>query len=175
MAELCLNIMAEMYCLFCETGFETKLEHRLEHAGYTIISSLSERNVVRNGKTVKELRPLIPGYIFISREQEPDWNELRGMEHIFYPLRYADGGAQLRGDDLLFVRWLAKKRPAIGVSTAVQIGNYIKILDGPLKEYEGKITKINKRRKCAEVLINTEALVNKIWLSYELIEIKNMP
>ena len=171
MAELCLNIMAEMYCLFCETGFETKLEHRLEHSGYTIISSLSERNVVRNGKIVKELRPLIPGYIFISREQEPDWKELRGMAHIFYPLRYSDGGAQLRGGDLLFVRWL-KQHKAIGVSKAVQIGNYIKIVAGPLKEYEGKITKINKRRKCAEVLINTESIINKIWLSYELIERK---
>ena len=51
----------------------------------------------------------------------------------------------------------------------MEIGNKIKIMEGPLKEWEGQIVKINKRQKCACVKIDGDGLKNTIWLSYEII------
>lgn len=52
----------------------------------------------------------------------------------------------------------------------MEIGKKIKIMEGPLKELEGKIVKINKKQKCAGIKIDGEKINNIIWLSYEIIE-----
>jgi len=45
-------------------------------------------------------------------------------------------------------------------------------LDGPLKEREGAIIRLNRRQRCAEVLLATEGIRRTIWLSYEVMEVK---
>jgi transcriptional antiterminator NusG len=173
-AELCLKMNTErIYCVFCETGCEGKSEAFLQRLGNTVITSFSERTVFKKGKSVKELRPVIPGYVFFSNNREPEWKEIRKYEHIYYPLCYSDNTKELRNNDLRFVKWLIRQNGVIGISKVIREGSRIKIIDGPLKEYEGKITKIKKRQKCAEIEIGTDKIINKIWLSYELIEIKN--
>jgi transcription antitermination factor NusG len=67
---------------------------------------------------------------------------------------------------------LLRQNGKFGISKAVLEGTKVKIIDGPLKELEGKIIKVNKRRKCAEIEIETFGTINKIWLAYELIEPK---
>lgn len=160
------------YCIFCRTGFENQVEAFLKKNGLAVISSIVERNVMKHRKPHKEFRPLIPGYVFFESDSEPAWMELRQSEYIFYPLRYADNQARLRGKDLEFVRWLKRHDGAIGISKAMQAGNRVRILDGPLKEYEGRITKINKRQKCAEIEIGAETIVRKVWLNYEIVGIE---
>ncbi|MDR0557593.1 MAG: hypothetical protein LBG43_06985 [Treponema sp.] len=104
--------------------------------GLAVISLIVERNVVKHRKPRKEFRPLIPGYALLESVHEPDWLELRQSEYIFYPFRYADNETRLRGKDLEFAQWLKKHDGTIGISRAIQAGNRIRILDGPLKEYE---------------------------------------
>ena len=71
-----------------------------------------------------------------------------------------------------FIQWLIRHNDGIKISKVIQIGTKIKIIDGPLKEYEGNIIKVNKRQKCVAVRINTEGIINTIWLSYEYIKEK---
>jgi transcriptional antiterminator NusG len=149
------------------------VEAFLQEIGNTVITSFSERIVFNKGKTVKEIRPIIPGYVFFSNNSEPDWKKMQNYEYIYYPLRYSDNTKELRNNDLQFVQWLVRHNGDIGISKVIQIGSWIKIVEGPLKEYEGKIKKINKRQKCAEIEIDTDKIINRIWLSYELIEVKN--
>jgi transcription antitermination factor NusG len=75
----------------------------------------------------------------------------------------------LRGNDLDFIKWLNGHNGVIEISKAVEIGTKIKILEGPLKELEGNIVKINKRQKCVCVKIEGEGIKNTIWLSYEFV------
>jgi transcriptional antiterminator NusG len=164
--------MSGFYCIFCRTGFEHRVETFLKKNGLAVVSSTVERNVIKHKKPRKEFRPLISGYVFFESDNEPDWMEFRQCEYIFYPLRYADNQAGLRGKDLEFVQWLKRRDGSIGISKAAQAGNRIKIIDGPLKEYEGKITKINKRQKCAEIEIGVETILKKVWLNYELVGIE---
>jgi transcription antitermination factor NusG len=159
-----------VYCLFCTTGFEARTESFLKDAGFSAIPSESERVVIKNGKRVKVKRPLLPGYVLFMAANEPDWAEFAIKAFIRYPLRYSDGGKALRGADLSFVNWLMSKKGLLRVSKAVEIGARVTIIDGPLKELSGKITRVNRRQRCAEVELGSDSILNKIWLSYELIE-----
>jgi transcriptional antiterminator NusG len=158
----------DTYCIFCKTGYEKEVEETLKNSGCTVIPSMIERNIVKNGDVIKTLRPLFPGYVFFEHTAEPFWRELRKEKNILYPLEYSENVKALRNGDLEFVQWLKNKKGIVKLSRAVEEGNWIKIIEGPLKEYEGKIQKINRRRKCMAVEIGTEKIMNRIWLSYEL-------
>ena len=158
------------YCLFCETSREPEAEALLKKLGCTVISVLVERNIYKNGKFAKESRPIIPGYVFIEAENEPDWKEICKLKYVYKPLRYSGNRKKLRGNDFEFVKWLKGHNGKIKTSKAAKIGTKIKIIEGPLKELEGRIVKINKRQKCAGVKIEGDGIKNIIWLSYELFE-----
>jgi transcription antitermination factor NusG len=99
-----------------------------------------------------------------------DWKRIYGDEHIYKALNYADGTRELRGNDLRFALMLKRRNGRLAVSKAVQEGTKIKIIDGPLKELEGRIIKVNKRRNCAEIEIDTSGIINRIWLGFEMIK-----
>ena len=156
-----------VFCLFCETSQEHKVETFLQNIGFNVISALVERIIFKNGKQVLEKRAIIPGYVFFEHDHEPDWNNICKYKYIHYPLHYMDKSKCLRKNDLDFINWLKINKGTIKISKAINIGNKIKIIEGPLKELEGKIVKINKKQKCAGVKIDGEGINNVIWLSYE--------
>ena len=158
-----------VYCIYCETSKENMVEALLQGLGYDVISALVERNTVKNKKMVKEFRSIIPGYVFFENGYEPDWNEISKIKYVYYPLHYSDKSKGLKENDLHFIKWLKNNNGIIKISTAMEIGKKIKIMEGPLKELEGKIVKINKKQKCAGIKIEGENINAIIWLSYELI------
>jgi transcription antitermination factor NusG len=158
-----------VFCIFCKASQESKVETFLQSIGNNVITALVERNIVKNGKLVKEFRSIIPGYVFFENDFEPDWNEICKFKNIYYPLQYSDNKKILRDKDLHFVKWLKGNNGKINISKAMEIGNKIKIMEGPLKELEGQIVKINKKQKCAGIKLEGDGIKNTIWLSYELI------
>jgi transcription antitermination factor NusG len=156
--------------VLCKASQESRAEAFLKSLGYGVISTLVERNVVRNGKTVRELRPLIPGYVFFENGREPDWDAICGSKYIYYPLRYADNERSLKGRDLSFVKWLKENGGVIKVSKAVETGTKIKIAGGPIAGMGGEIVRVNRRQKCVGVKIAGEGIRSIIWLSYECVE-----
>jgi transcriptional antiterminator NusG len=164
------NYDKELYfCLFCETLKEAKVETFLKRLGLNVISALVERKTFKNGKWAKELRAIIPGYVFFENNCEPDWDIICKNFYVYFPLHYPDKSKYLKGKDLDFINWLKRHNGLIKISKAIEIGTKVKILEGPLKELEGQIIKINKRQKCVCVNIEGEGIKNTIWLSYEII------
>ena len=168
--DFCQKIMNDnfVFCIFCETSQENKVETLLRKLGYKVISALVERNAVKNGKLVKELRSVIPGYVFFENNTEPDWIEICKSKYIYYPLHYPDNQKKLKDNDLNFIKWLNGNNGKINISKAMKIGNKIRFIDGPLMELEKYIVKINKGQKCAGIKLQGEKINNIIWLSYEL-------
>ena len=164
-----------VYCIFCETSRENKVETFLKGLGYNVITALVERNIVKNGKLVKEFRSIIPGYVFFENSIEPDWNEIYKFKYIHYPLQYMNKQKSLKDNDLDFVKWLKGFNGIIKTSKAVEIGKKIKIVEGPLMGLEGKIVKINKKQKCIGLRIEGEGINNIVWLSYELVNKEVFP
>ncbi|MDR2924581.1 MAG: transcription termination/antitermination NusG family protein, partial [Azoarcus sp.] len=110
-----------VYCIFCETSLEKNVETFLKGLGYNVISALVERNIVKNGKQIKELRSIIPGYVFFECDFELDWSswkEINNFNSIYYPLHYSNREKILKDNDLLFVKWLKRNNGIIKVSKA---------------------------------------------------------
>ena len=164
--------LKNVFCVFCETLQENKVELYLKNMGFNVISTFAERNIVTDGKIKNILRSVMPGYVFFEYDGLLDgfcWKEICKMPSIYYPLKYGDNENRLRGKDLEFVDWLWKNNGIIKISKVIEIGNKIQVIEGPLKDYEGKIIKINKRQKCAAIKLDGEGIEKIIWLSFEYI------
>jgi transcriptional antiterminator NusG len=162
-----------IYCVFCETGAEEKVKELLESKNVKTIASVAEYKKFVHGRSVIKLRQLIPGYVFLQTDRELDyqfWSSLEKEKYIYYPLQYDDGDKKLHGKDLDFIRVLLSRNGILGISKAVlDKGNFVKIVSGPLKDLEGKIVRMNKKRECAEIEIETFGITIRAWLQYELI------
>ena len=58
----------------------------------------------------------------------------------------------------------------LGTLAAVEINGRVQITDGLLKNYQGKVIKMDKRKQMAEIQLDIAGDVTSVWLSYEILE-----
>jgi len=172
-------------CFFCKSGKEADV---INHFITTFpdgkaISPTRTRIRRVHDTAIEECVPLLPGYVFFQiTEKEPvapdiidailiALRQFTKTDSVLKLLRYTDGTWRLLGSDNLFAEMLFKSGGNIGLSTAYfDRGNRIKILDGFLKDYEGFITNVNRRKKTVEVTVNLQGKRIIMWLGYELVD-----
>lgn len=160
------------YCVYCRPGQDKNAEIRLKELDYYSLSPLEMKPRFVDGKKETHYRRLMPGYVFfeVQVNMEPDWAKIRQTSSILRVLQYGDGIRALRGDDLKFIQWLHENRGVLSASPVIQIGTKIRIIGGPLKDYEGKIVAVNKARERVAVKIGEGSLLQRIWFSVDYIE-----
>ena len=160
-------------CLFCKGGLEKKVVRTLAILYPELHAIAPERMRIRReqGKVIEERVILLPGYVFFeSMEPELSMN-LSRQENVLRLLTYPDGDWHLRGYDDAFAEMLFRENGQIGFSQAVfDEGDRIHILSGFLKDYEGAITRVNRRYRTVEVSLELQGKKVTMWLGYELIE-----
>ena len=161
----------ESYCLFCKSGQEGTVTELLKRSGMTAFSPYAVRNKPGAGGLQHVRARLLPGYVFFDAEGEPDWDAIRRYSAVLKILRYEDGAAALRGEDLSFVKWLKRYEGLVDVSQVVKVGTKIAFVGGPLVGMEAKVLKVNRSRKTVEIALgDRDALFHNIWCSIEYIE-----
>ncbi len=159
------------YCLFCISGQEKKVMEKLNALGCAPLAPLVMRWKPEAGGLNKTARRLLPGYVFFDTEQEPNWQDIRSCDAVLRVLQYDDGEREMRGADAEFVAWLKKYDGTIEVTHVIQVGTKLEFVDGPLKELEGKVLKVNKSRKQVQIALGDEkSIMRTIWCSIEYIE-----
>jgi transcriptional antiterminator NusG len=113
---------------------------------------------------------MIPGYILFSANSDVSISQILTIHSVNRILKYDNSDWHMRGDDLLFSKWIFDNNGTIGVSVAFIENDEIKILDGPLKQVEGKIIRVSKRSRCAQVALGLKQQVFKVWLPFEWME-----
>lgn len=157
-------------CVFCMTGKEIEIAQRIEE-DWPGVSARAVRVLKRRtkkGVKTTGFEVAIPGYVFFRAEEGfvPYGYPMRGW-HL---LRENDGGWRLYDRDEQFARWLFVHDGDIGMSKAYQVGDRVQIQQGPLKELEGFIRKIDKRNQSGKVEITVNGNTFQVWLGYELLE-----
>lgn len=130
---------------------------------------------------IEEKVPLLPGYVFfeIHEESRPTQSivdlvllalqDFSRSDSVLKLLRYTDGDWRLQGFDDRFAELLFKSDGNIGLSQAYfDEGKRIRILDGFLKDYEGSIVRVNRKKRAAEVSVDLQGKKVSMWLGYEL-------
>jgi len=168
--------MQSAYCLFCISRYTDDVVRRLDGLGYESVSPLLVCDVFKAGSYVREKRALLPGYVFFYTDlQQPNWREISKIANVIRPLEYCDGCRTLRGEDLRFAFWIRSHGGLIEISKALRVGTKISIISGPLKEYEGFIMEVNKKRRVAAVQIGLDGQIKKVWMAFECIDEADMP
>jgi len=114
---------------------------------------------------------MVPGYILFRTYQGMQVSQLRALAPVFSILTYDDNQWPLRGDDLFCAKWLFNHDGAIGISVVFIEGDEIKVIDGPLKDVQGKIIRIDKRNRNALVALGLHQKTCKnVWLAFEYLD-----
>lgn len=123
----------------------------------------------RDGIRSLQAEVIMPGYIFFRADEDcvpmPPLPE--GMLRI---LTTVDGDYALCGQDAWFAQWLLDQHGIIGVSAAHWVDERVHIVQGPLKDLEGNIVRIDKRNHNAQVELRVNDCRVKAWLPFEIIE-----
>ena len=165
------------YCVYCRPGQDKNAEGKLKDLDYASLSPLEMKPRFVCGKKEIRYHRLMPGYVFfdVPVNTEPDWIKIRQVSSILRVLQYGDGTRALRADDMKFIYWLRENQGVLKASPVIQIGTKIRIIGGPLKDYEGKIVAVNKARERVAVKIGESSLLQRIWFSIEYIEESKSP
>jgi|GEM_PF-356068 len=172
------------YCLSVQNGSENKniallkklIAREIGDDSFEAVFPVREMQDKKCGLFIKTDQPMIPGYIMIHSDRELGYlnRKIRGMSETSYGLLgYPDGSFQLRNRDLEYAAWVFSCGGRISASRVKVIrnlkqGDKIIVLSGPLKDFKGRIVKLNKNSR---VIVEMEFLgdVKTINLPIELV------
>lgn len=169
------------YCLYCKTGSEEKLVYLLKkdmrdylNMELDVIFPTRIMNQRKRGVWKKVVQPLLPGYMFLYLPDEVPFPIfiIKQERDAYKVLRYSDGSLELKDADLQYANWVYNHGGLLKPSTVVyKEGNLVKVLDGPLKDMEGKIVKLDRHHKRVVVGFMFAGKERRVNLSVEVIDL----
>lgn len=183
---LCLKIMSEKMdidqpdqniersfgCVFCLTGKEVLVAQAIEvfcrEARARAVCQ--EKRFSSGGQITVRDEVMIKGYVFFVVPRDIEISKVVPPDDLIKPLTYSGGDWRLSGEDEEYAKWIFKYDGTLCFSKAYQIGDRIEIIDGPLKDLEGQITKIDKRNQNGQVTFQFAGREQKLWLGFEVIK-----
>lgn len=123
----------------------------------------------RNSQRSHSTNNMLPGYILINADRAFPVSRILSISSVYSILSYDNHEWYLRGEDLFFAEWIFENRGLIGISVVYAQGDEIRIIDGPLKAVEGKIIRIDKRNRNAQISLGCKLNDIKVWLAFEWI------
>ena len=164
-----MNEPENYICLFCESGFEETVCRTIAFCDYGLALFPKQlKPVHRKSGWRDELRPLLPGYVFMRGDLTAD--QLRTLNHVKYPLRYSDGSTSLVGNDLTLAEMTFRSEGVIPKLQAVQEGSFVRVTDPLLKDLECRVLRVEKRKRLAQVELSTLGSIRQLWLGLDLLE-----
>jgi len=132
-------------------------------------------NIRRGGVIKPSTSAVFPGYIFIETENDDILSHqwvFRRTEGFYRFLRSNQDISPLSDRDLeLVLHFIKRAGPVAGVSRVYFNENSrIVVMDGPLSGLEGKIIKVDKRKKRAKVKLSLYDNAFAIDLAFEVME-----
>lgn len=129
--------------------------------------------IKKQGLVKDVIVPLYPGYIFLIGQWKQE--TAKKIVQIQYTVKFIGGMNSpgfLKKEEVDLISKIARDG-VCSYSQVVSEGNKIKIISGPLKELEGQIIAVDRRKQRATVflpLLNTNV---RVTLGFEFMEIKN--
>ncbi len=160
------------HCIMVQTGAEEKFkkyaEKELLNAGdNSQLYFFKKMMRTRSGTSYEE--PLFPGYVFLETQNlERKTIELLKKIKGFYHFLFNNANPEaLKGRDLEYYAAFRKDGELLGLSDARFDENQrIVIVSGPLKGFEGKIIRVNRRCHRVTVEIGMFGYSKKVDLCY---------
>ena len=173
------------FVLQVQTGYEERILKLIETAlsvenlldKGTLHLPKRELTIRRRGKTVKEQKPIYPGYLFWECEifyPEVYW-AVRPVDGMYKFLKSNSNIEELTGEDLHILLHFLQHGDVVGNSVVTfDEKKLIVIKKGPLKGLEGRIVKVDKRKKRAKIRLDVYNDGFLVDFGFEILEpVKN--
>jgi transcriptional antiterminator NusG len=160
-------------CLYCPFGKEKLIADFIERHNPQVhaCAVCQTKRFSTSGVTRLQNVIMLHGYILFAVPENTDiYGIVEMCDEKVFVMTYSDGEWKMYGDDRRYAEWIFRYNGVIGVSKAYRIGDRISIVEGPLKDMEGYITRIDRRNRNGQVNIMFRDRCVKVWLAFEILE-----
>lgn len=170
------------YVLQVYSGHENKVKSRIE----SLIANPGEDNIkaqidevmvpmeevteLKNGKKVKVLRKLYPGYVLVR--MLPTEETLHVLGNTQGIIKFAGGGVKphpLREKEVNKIMRREEKAaggPVAGDEIPYKIGDFVEVIDGPFTQFNGRIEEIYPEKGKVKVVVSLFGRPTPLELDY---------
>jgi transcription elongation factor/antiterminator RfaH len=157
---------------------QTKAKKEAEAASYLstralhlqVFNPLMEDFRTRNGKIEKVIRPLFPGYFFVTFDLERDYNLVRWSRGVKKILGFGGRPAPVAEAVIEMIRQRADQDGIVRRTGHFEPNDHIRIKSGPLKELSGIFERWLPGRERVRILLNLIGYQPVIEIHYSMLE-----
>lgn len=167
------------YALFVETGKEEQVRKQIncilsnEGVGFSFKLLIAKRviNEKKNGLMQTVVKKMFPGYILLETDQILDfYNKTKRCDHLLGILRQESYFKEVKLDEISNIIYMTDTNGVIGSSDIFLDNDRVIVTKGPLKNYDGFIKKVDRRKHRAKVLFLFNGEKHFIELSVNFLE-----
>ena len=164
------------YVIQVRTGTEESVRKQCErlvhhHAMERCFIPYQEQLKRYMGQWHKEMMPLFPGYVFAdSQDVDLLFGELKRVTGLTKLLGTGSAIVPLTSEEIAILKRLGKEEQIVTISKGLIADNQVKILEGPLKELEGAICKIDRHRRKAWLELVMFGRIQRVEVGLEILE-----
>ncbi len=151
------------YVLHTYSGYEesvaANLRHRVESLGmedkiFNVLVPKEKKIKIKNGKRKTVEEKIYPGYVLVEMIVTDDsWYVVRNTPNVTGFVGAGTTPIPVSKEEIKnILQRSGEKEPSYKIN--VQIGDRVKITDGPFKDYEGKVSKLDQEQGKVTVMIN---------------------
>ncbi|MGI6486210.1 MAG: antiterminator LoaP [Tepidanaerobacteraceae bacterium] len=110
---------------------------------------------IKQGVETVKTRTMFPGYVFIETNLSNElYRSMMRIPSIVKLLKVDSEPVPVPDEEMHPILKLTADSEIIGFSKGIRIGTKVKIIDGPLKSFEGRIISIDARKGRAKVCLD---------------------
>ena len=151
------------YAIHTYSGYEDavarNLKQRIESLGmedkiFSVLVPVEKKIKIKNGKRRVVEEKIYPGYVLVEMVVTDDsWYVVRNTPRVTGFVGTGTTPTPLEKEEVdMLLKRMGQDEPKFKIE--VNVGDPVKIIDGPFKDYDGKISDVDQERGKLKVLVN---------------------
>ena len=122
------------------------------------------------GQPTKQLAHLLPGYLFFVSDHPQELQKLlKRIPEFAKTLGDDDGAIPLYQEEVEFLQRYTGDERILKMSEGYLVGSELVVTDGPLKDYQGKVMKIDRHKRTAVLELEFLGRKTKVTVGLEIV------
>lgn len=153
------NLTPRWYVVHTYSGYENKVKtdlektvknRELEDYFFEIVVPMEEQIEIKNGKKKTNLKKVFPGYVLVKMYMNDDtWYVVRNVRGV---TGFVGPGA--KPEPLTDEEIMNMGIEELDIVVDFEVGDNVKVMSGPLKDFIGVIEEINMEKRKVRVLVS---------------------
>ena len=169
------ELVPRWYVIHTYSGYENKVKtdlektiknRELEDYFFNIIVPMEEQIEIKDGKRKTNLKKVFPGYVLIKMiVTEKTWYIVRNTRGVTGFVGSGTDPIPLTEDEIRAMGFEITE-----VNVDYEVNDSVKVLDGPLTDFIGVVTEINKEKNKVKVLVSMFGRETPLELDFSEVE-----